>query len=293
MSTSADSPAVDRLSALLDRFRVRTQLFHSGPLCGVTTFDARPGQGFLHVLRRGEMRVTHARIRGAKRTLQLDEPTLLFYPRPLTHEFHNAPVEGSDFTCATVDLGGGDRNPLLQALPPVVALPLARVEGLGPALDLLFAETDRLRCGSRLLADRLFEVVLIQLLRWLVDHADEAGISSGLITGLADARLARALVALHESPGQAWPLERMAAAAGMSRSAFAAAFKIAVGRTPADYLADWRLTLAEGELRKGRAIKAIADELGYGSASALSRLFKHKLGASPRHWMADGTPGAR
>jgi AraC-like DNA-binding protein len=291
MTALAQSPAVDRLSALLDRFRVRTQLFHSGPLCGVTTFDARPGRGFLHVLRRGEMRVTHARpagrMRGVKRALHLAEPTLLFYPRPLAHEFHNAPVDGSDFTCATVDLGGGDRNPLLQALPPVVVLPLARVDGLGPALDLLFAETDRLRCGSRLLADRLFEVVLIQLLRWLVDHADEAGIASGLLVGLADARLARALVALHESPGAAWPLERMAAEAGLSRSAFAAAFKAAVGRTPADYLADWRLTLAEGELRKGRAIKVIADELGYGSASALSRLFKHKLGASPRHWIAD------
>jgi AraC-like DNA-binding protein len=38
-------------------------------------------------------------------------------------------------------------------------------------------------------------------------------------------------------------------------------------------------------LRQGRPIKAIADELGYANASALSRLFTHKLGVSPRHWL--------
>ena len=36
----------------------------------------------------------------------------------------------------------------------------------------------------------------------------------------------------------------------MSRSAFAAAFKQAVGRTPADYLAGWRLSLAAAPLRQ-------------------------------------------
>lgn len=283
---------VDRLSALLERFRVRTHLFHFGPLCGVTTFDARPGRGFLHVLRCGEMEVVHPDAQGVRRRLTIAEPSLLFYPRPLTHGFHHAPAEGSDFCCATVDLDGGDRNPLVHALPPLVVLPLAQVQGLAPALDLLFAETDQVRCGSRLLADRLFEVVLIQLLRWLIDHPAQAGISSGLVAGLADARLARTLVALHEAPGEPWSLAQMAQCAGMSRSAFAGAFKASVGQTPADYLVGWRLALAETELRKGRAVKAIADDLGYGSASALSRLFKQKLGWSPTHWLAQAGDAA-
>ena len=45
-------PPIDRLSALLERFRVRAHLFHNGPLCGTTTFAAEPGRGFLHMLRR-------------------------------------------------------------------------------------------------------------------------------------------------------------------------------------------------------------------------------------------------
>src|SRR5688572_9747908 len=61
-SSSADdpqSPVVDRLTGLLDRFRVRAALFHSGVLCGRTTFEAIPGRAFLHVLRRGTMEVRH------------------------------------------------------------------------------------------------------------------------------------------------------------------------------------------------------------------------------------------
>jgi AraC-like DNA-binding protein len=39
-------------------------------------------------------------------------------------------------------------------------------------------------------------------------------------------------------------------------------------------------------LRGGASVKTVADELGYANASALSRLFTQKLGASPREWLA-------
>lgn len=282
---------VDRLSALLERFRVHTHLFHSGALCGLTTFDARPGRAFLHVLRRGELVVTHRARSGAPRRLRLSEPGVLFYPRPITHQFHNPPVDGADFTCATLRFDGGERNPLVRALPPLIVLPLAQVDGLGPALNLLFAETGRVRCGQRLLADRLFEVVLIQLLRWIIDHHQEAGVQPGLVTGLSDPRIARVLVAMHESPGAAWGLRSMAARAGMSRSAFAATFKAVVGQPPVDYLADWRMTLAQSMLRDGQSVKLIAKTLGYANASALSRLFRARSGLSPSRWISQAVSG--
>ena len=279
------SMPIDRLSALLERFRVRAHLFHSGPLCGVTHFAAQPGRAFLHVLRRGEMVVKHRPKSGPPRRVVVDEPSLLFYPRPLAHDFHNAPTEGSDFICASLAFDGGASHPLARALPAMVLLPLHRVEGLEQSLALLFAEADRVRCGHRLLADRLFDVVLLQLLRWLLDHPEEGGVPTGLLIGLADPQLASALVALHESPGKPWSLQAMAQVAGMSRSAFAARFKAVVGETPADHLAHWRLTIAQAELRNGRSIKAIAGELGYATPSALSRVFAQKLGMSPRQWV--------
>jgi len=276
---------VDRLSVLFERFRVRAHLFQAGPLCGVTHFAAEQGRAFLHVLRHGDMTVTHRSRSGAPRELRLSEPTLLFYPRPLEHRFHNAPVEGSDFVCATLDFDGGVKHPLVQALPPVVVLPIARVDGIEATLELLFAETERLRCGQRLLADRLFEVLLLQMLRWLLDRPELGQLQPGLLHGLAHPKLARALTAVHERPGEAWSLESMALAAGMSRSAFAAAFRDTLGTTPADYLLRWRVSLAQGRLRGGAAVKRVSDELGYASPAAFTRAFAQVVGESPRAWL--------
>ena len=276
---------VDRLSGILERFRVRAQLHHAGALCGLNHFEASEGHSYLHVLRRGQLDVSHPGAKEVPESMRFDEPTLLLYPRPFTHRFHNPPVEGSDFTCARLSFDGGSNNPLARALPPLIALPLMRVPGLHSALELLFAETDRVRCGQRLLADRLFEVVVLQLLRWLLDHPQEAGVRPGLITGLSDPRMARALTAMHEAPGEPWTLERMAERAGMSRTAFANNFREVVGQTPADYLTGWRVALAQSRLREGRPIKTLAEELGYANPSALSRAFTAKVGMSPRDWL--------
>ena len=278
----------DRLSSLLERFRVRAHLFHAGALCGVTHFDAQAGRGFLHVLRRGEMVVTHRSRDGVPRKVTITEPTLLFYPRPLAHAFHNAPVDGGDVVCATVDFDGGDQHPLARALPPMIVLPLSAVDGIEHTLALLFSESEQARCGQRMLADRMFEVLILQLLRWLLDHPEQADLPTGLLTGLAHPQIAATLTALHERPGEAWSLESMAAVAGMSRSVFAAAFKAETGSTPAEYLMQWRISIAQGMLRKGAPVKVAADQLGYQSAGSLSRAFTQVVGVSPRAWLQLG-----
>ena len=271
----------------LERFRVHAHLFHAGPLCGITHFDAQEGRGFLHVLRRGEMVVTHRPRSGAARKIKVAEPTLLLYPRPLEHQFHNAPTEGSDFVCATVDFEGGVRHPVVAALPPVVVVPLRSVEGIEQTLALLFAETERVRCGQRLLADRLFEVLLLQVLRWLLDHPGArrpdrgsdpwSGPSQAGTRTDGDARVSggRLGTGVH---GQA---------AGMSRSAFAAEFKLQLGVTPAEYLLQWRVSLAQSMLLAGSSIKLASEKLGYASAASFSRAFVQSVGLSPRAWLQD------
>ena len=79
----------------------------------------------------------------------MDEPTLLFYPRPLAHTFHNPPAEGSDFVCATLAFEGGASHPLARALPPLVALPLREAPGLEHTLALLFAPSTLRWLGSQ------------------------------------------------------------------------------------------------------------------------------------------------
>ena len=126
----------------------------------------------------------------------------------------------------------------------------------------------------------------MQLFRWIVDHSDVLDLPSGLFTGLADPALARALVAIHEDPGAAWSLSAMADAAQLSRSTFAARFNSLVGVPPAEYLARWRVTLAQGMLRSGQPVGLTATRLGYASAPAFSRAFASHAGSSPRAWLA-------
>lgn len=271
------STPVDRLDALLRRFGLAAGLFHSGPLCGINELDGVPGRGHLHVVRRGRVEV-----RNADGThFETEGPVLLFYPRPLAHRFATDPDAGAEMACATVAFGGGEANPIPRALPACMQVPLPAGGRLAASAELLFDEAFDAQCGRQLVVDRLFEVLLVQLLR----HAlAEGATQGGLLAGLSHPRLRHALVAMHESPGRAWTLESLAATAGMSRTRFAEAFRETVGATPADYLAGWRVAVAQDLLRRGRALKQVAADVGYESPAALTRAFKARTGTTPRDW---------
>ncbi len=272
---------MDRLDALLDRFTVRARQFHTGPLCGRRRFEAVAGRGFLHILRAGELTVLDGPD-GARRLVA--EPSVLFYPRSHDHAFQTEGI-GVDLACATLEFDGGEDNPLVRALPDVLTVPIAEVSGLEGSLVLLFDEIDDFRCGHRHVVDRLFEIVLIKLLRWLLDHSKDAGLPPGLLEAMADPQLARALTAMHADPGHQWTLAELSAAAHMSRSAFAARFSEMMGGTPHDYLTDWRILVGQQLLRRGDPVGRVATELGY-TGSSFSRLFTQRVGSSPRAWLA-------
>ena len=269
----------DRLNALLDRFAVRARQFHTGPLCGVRRFEVVPGRGFLHILRSGRLTVRDGAGRRA-----VDEPSMLFYPRPHEHVFE-APGTGVDLACAALEFDGGPDNPLVRALPDVLIVPTAEISGLDATLGLLFHEIDEFRCGHRHVVDRLFEITLIKLLRWLLDNAHRVGVPPGLLGGMSDPRIARALSAVHADPGRAWTLADLAGTAQMSRSAFAARFREVMDCAPHDYLTGWRIVLGQQRLRHGLPVSRVAAELGY-TNSSFSRVFAQRVGRSPRDWLA-------
>lgn len=266
----------DRLAALIAHFPVAARVFNAGPLCGINTLEEDGVHGQLHLVRAGPLEVVHGR-----QSLHIERPSLLLYPRPLTHRFVTDPVRGADMVCAHLTFEGGAGNPIAAALPPVVCLPLEELGGAAPVLGLLFEEAFEQRCGRVALVERLLEVVMIQVLRHLMESGQVQG---GMLSGLSHPRLRGALVALHESPASDWTLDALAREAGMSRSVFAAAFRETVGTTPGQYLQDWRIALAQQALRRGRPLKVVAADVGYGSETALSRAFKAQTGQSPRAW---------
>ncbi len=115
-------------------------------------------------------------------------------------------------------------------------------------------------------------------------------LDSGILMGLSDPRLLKAITAMHEQPEERWSLECLAQAAGMSRARFSAHFLATVGVTPFSYLTDWRIGIAQTMLRKGDSLKLIAPAVGYMNSTALTRIFVQRLGQSPSEWLAHGHP---
>ena len=61
-----------------------------------------------------------------------------------------------------------------------------------------------------------------------------------------------------------------------------------MGTPPSTYLAGYRITLAQDALRRGDKLDRVAQQVGYGSAAALSRAFSSVCGVSPRQWLKGG-----
>lgn len=267
----------DRLQALLSHFSISARTFQSGALCGINSMDGSGPYGQLHLVRSGDVEVRH----GAKLAVHIREPSLLLYPRPKAHRFITDAQRGADFVCANLSFEGGNANPIAQALPPFVCLPLAKLQGSQAVLELLFDEAFEQYCGRQAMLDRLFEIVMIQVLRQLMESNE---IRAGMLAGLAHRQLRLAIIAMHEGPQKEWSLDELARVSGMSRSAFASGFRDTVGVTPGGYLQKWRVGLAQKALLQGKSLKHIAMDVGYGSEAALSRAFKAQSGQSPREW---------
>ena len=173
---------------------------------------------------------------------------------------------------------GGTANPLMAALPDTVEIDLFdNPESLGLIL-MLQSEFTAQRCGVDSVVNRLGEVLIVRMLRTLI----EAGSTKpGLLAGLSDPRLSRAIVAIHDQPGRNWSNENLAMTAGMSLSRFAEVFQALVGEPPAAYLRRWRLTLARQDVAKGDRVDVIARRYGYNSSEGFARAFKKHFGDNP------------
>ena len=269
---------MDQLAPLFERFSLSARMFYTGQLCGVSP-NLDEQAGYLHVLRKGTLTVTHPKAR----RLVLDTPSILFFPRPHQHRVHGSEEEGAELVCATVKFGVGMLNPLIASFPEPFMVPLDALPELAPALNLLFSEASSELPGRQTALDRLFEYVLVLLIR---SALNALLVDSGVLLGLADERLGKAIEGMHKHPETDWSLEQLAQCAGMSRARFAAHFRHVVGMTPFDYLTNWRLGVAQTMLRKGNSLKLIASAVGYANATALTRVFTQRLGISPSEWLA-------
>lgn len=270
--------ALDRLASIFERFSLRAHVFNTGPLCGASSYHHEAGRGHIHVLKRGAIRVETP----TKPSEVIRAPFLLFYMKPVTHRLVPLTEEGEVITvCGEIDFGDGLENPVTQVMPGLIPVELDSNPHLLAILNLLFEEAFNPACGRQAALNRICELLVIQLLRISMENDSN---DIGLLAGLADQRLAKALTSIHKEPEKAWTLEQLASKAGMSRASFAVKFRETLGMTPGDYLSHWRLGVAKSLLKKGRPVSLVSDQVGYSSPAAFTRAFAGRFGQTPSAW---------
>ncbi len=276
---------MDRLSLILERLSITAGVFFTGDMCGVSSFDSSAQrEGHIHFLRSGRIDL----IGDNSQVISIDKPSLIFYPRPKRHKLRAVESDKAELVCASIQYGADTSNPLTNALPEMVVLNFEDDDYIASAAKGLFEEAFTEREGKQLLVDKLAEVMLVHLLRNIMEKGEQC---SGLLAGLAHKQLSEVLLAIHQSPHEHWTLDSMSRQALMSRSKFAEEFKKVIGQAPGDYLIDWRISVAQNELKKGKPISVVANEVGYENTSGLSKAFKKKAGIPPKEWLQIYTKG--
>jgi AraC-like DNA-binding protein len=174
-------------------------------------------------------------------------------------------------------------KPITQLLPRLILIrsEQARSLALYSTLQLLAAEMTEQAPGSEVVANRLAEVLFIQAIRAHIASGCE-NCRPGWLRAIFDPQIGTALNAIHANVNHSWTVESLAAAAGMSRSVFAARFKELLGQAPLEYVTQWRMQKAVQLLQhRDKKLFEVARSVGYESEAAFSKAFKRVLGATP------------
>lgn len=192
----------------------------------------------------------------------------------------------SQLVCGYFCVDDDELLPVARQLPTVVHIgaqdgPTAWVDGVIAVID---REAQARAAGADAVIGRLCEILFVQSLRV---HLGQANTSEGVLAGLADASLARALMAMHRAPAESFTVESLARAAGMSRSVFADRFRELVGCTPLQYLTRWRIQVAKHAMSTWtESMAELGAAVGYRSEAAFSRAFKRLVGTGPAEYRA-------
>jgi AraC-like DNA-binding protein len=174
-------------------------------------------------------------------------------------------------------------KPLGRVLPPLIVVKTdqPQTSALRTTMTMLASEMANPALGSRLVVQRLAEILFVQCLRAHLESG--SGACNGLLRALVDPYIGVALKAMHERVDAPWTVETLAAACGMSRSGFALRFKEMVGETPLEYLTTWRMQKAAALLQSSdKKLIDVARSIGYDSDATFSRAFKRVVHVAPR-----------
>jgi len=199
---------------------------------------------------------------------------------------HGGGGEVTRFVCGYLACNRSVLRPMLDALPRLVRISLR--EGAAKSLmrDLLkfgIQESAQPQPGGSSSLAKVAELMFVEAMRqYVAELPDEA---RGLLAGIRDAHVGRALALMHGDSAKGWTVDSLAREVGMSRSVLAERFAELLGEPPMQYLTRWRLAVAARSLRStAEPIARVAERCGYESEAAFNRAFKREFGLPPAAW---------
>ena len=194
--------------------------------------------------------------------------------------------------CGSLSFDRASLKPITQLLPSFILMKAdeARTLALHNTVQALASEMAEQAPGSEIVANRLAEVLFIQILRAHIASGPKR--NKGWLRAVFDLHVGTALSAIHGRVNTPWTVESLSEAAGMSRSAFAARFKELLGQTPLEYVTEWRMQKAMQLLeQRDKKLIDVARSVGYESDAAFSKAFKRVVGANPGEYLKRGFEG--
>lgn len=182
----------------------------------------------------------------------------------------------SIFSAAAAALGRPARSIRLRPRLHVRDNRLAALARLAPRDD----ET-----GAKPFSEAIATAIAVQILM----EASREGEPQPRVKPLDQRRLKAVLALIDERLDQSLSLDALADAVGLKRSHFAAAFRLATGQSPRQYLIHRRVETARRLLEAGRtSISEIAFQTGFSHQSHLSRAMRQHVGLSPSDLLRTG-----
>lgn len=134
--------------------------------------------------------------------------------------------------------------------------------------------------GSAAMFEALARVFLVKLIQRYGEVAPLAAAA-----GFTPAHYKRVLDYVADRYAGSVTLEEMAGHAGLSASRFARVFKEAVGRTPMQFVAAYRVERAKTLLQdRAESLSRIAHATGFADQAHFTRVFKQHVGDTPGAW---------
>jgi AraC-like DNA-binding protein len=189
--------------------------------------------------------------------------------------------------CGVFQLQNTVRNPLFEALPPILKLSTSPAEqyaysAIKTIINLLLDELAHPSYSHEYVVGRYLELLCANSIN---SYVESNNLNNGWLHAIKNPMVARVFNAIHAHPEYAWSVANMAKLSNLSPSRFAARFTQILGMSPMSYVTQWRMYMAGQMLILPQSnIEQITTKIGYENVAAFSRAFKRTMGFSPGEW---------